>query len=127
MVPVPVPELLTGTRVVADPHAIDALTLPDGARTVRIAPDDVFIIGTTSVTVDDPHGIVEPETMFSGVWLPVSAADAWVAANADWHLPHGDGLSQGMVAALPVKILVEGDRALVIVPVSFADELEERL
>lgn len=123
----PVPEPLTGTRVVADPSALDAITLPAGARAVRIAPDDLFVVGVEPVTVGDPHAIVEPETMFCGVWIATADADEWVATNADWHLPHGDGLSQGMVAALPVKILVEGDRALVMVPVSFADELEERL
>lgn len=123
----PVPEQLIGTRVVADPAAIDAAVLPEGARAVRVAPDDLFVVGTGPVTVDDPHAIVEPETMFSGVWIAAHDAEEWVATNADWHLPHGDGLSQGMVAALPVKILVEGARALVMVPVSFAAELEERL
>ena len=123
----PVPEPLTGIRVVADPAAIDALTLPDGARPVRIAPDDLFILGAAPVMVDDPHAIVEPEAMFCGAWIAATDAEEWVATNADWHLPHGDGLSQGMVAALPVRILVDGERALVMVPISFASELEERL
>jgi hypothetical protein len=124
---VPVPEPLVGVRVVAEPAAIDRITLPAGSRAVRIAPDDLFIVGAEIVTVDDHHAIVEPERMFVGVWLDTGVVNDWVATHADWHLPHGDRLSQGMVAALPVKILVEGDRALVMAPVSFAAELEERL
>lgn len=124
----PEPEVLTGRRIVADPAAIDAIAWPDGVRLVRIAPDDVFAIGVAGpVPVADPHAIDEPETMFSGIWLDTGAVEEWVATNADWHLPHGDGLSQGMVAALPVKILVVADRALVMVPTSFLAELGERL
>lgn len=128
MVPVPEPEILTGRRIVADPAAIDAIAWPAEVRVVRIAPDDVFAIGANGpVAIADPHAIDEPETMFSGVWLATAAVEEWVATNADWHLPHRDGLAQGMVAALPVKILVEGAQSLVMVPVSFAAELEERL
>jgi hypothetical protein len=124
---VPEPEILTGTRIVADPAALDSAVLPAGTHPVRIAPDDLFVVGPGDVLVDDPHAIVEPETMFSGIWLDLDDVSHWVTHNADWHLPDGDGLSQGMVAALPVKILADGRRALVIVPVSFAHELAERM
>jgi hypothetical protein len=122
-----VPEVLPGRRVVADPAAIDAIVWDEAVRLVRIAPDDVFAIGAGAVEVADPHAISEPETMFCGVRLDRAHAADWVAHHADWQLPPGDGLSQGMVAALPIKILCEGDDALVIVPVSFAAELEYRL
>ena len=83
----PVPEQLIGTRVVADPAAIDRLHPGSGARLVRIAPDDVFVIGAAEIQVDDAHAIVEPECMFTGVWLDTSLVESWVATNADWHLP----------------------------------------
>lgn len=123
----PATEILAGTRVVADPSTIDTVVAPEGARLLRIAPDDLFVLGGGDVKVDDSEAIVEPEIMFAGLWLHRTAAEDWVSLNADWQLPPGDGFAQGMVAALPVKILVEGDRVLVIVPVSFAQELEERL
>jgi hypothetical protein len=115
--------------VVADAEAIDAAIWPAGSTPLRIAPDDVFVLGADDIEIeiDDEHAIVEPESMFAGVWLERVSVETWVAQNAEWLLPDEDGLSQGMVAALPVKIHVEGTRALVLVPASFAHELEFRL
>jgi hypothetical protein len=124
---VPAPEILVGTRVVGDPSTIDAIVAPAGSRLLRIAPDDLFVLGGGLVNVDDGYAIVEPETMFAGLWLDRSEAEDWVSLNADWQLPPGDCFAQGMVAALPVKMVAEEDRVLVIVPVSFARELEDRL
>ncbi len=123
----PVPDVIHGIRIVAEPTAIDRMVWPEGTQPVRIAPDDVFVIGAAVVEVDDVHAIVEPESMFAGLWIDRSFAVEWVQHNAEWLLPDHDGVAQGMVAALPVKILVDGDRALVMVPVSLAHELEARL
>jgi len=121
------PEPLTGVRVVAEPAAIDALVIAAGSTLVRIAPDDAFVIGAAELSVSDPHAIVERETTFAGVWVDRSLVSDWLARTAEWHLPHEDGLSQGMAAALPIKVLTTGGRALVMVPVSFAHELADRL
>jgi len=75
----------------------------------------------------DPHAIVEPEAGFAGAWFAADRVRRWVAGHADWLLPTGDGLSQGQVAGLAVKILVEDDRALVAVTTPIAHELAERL
>jgi hypothetical protein len=123
---VPVLEILSGLRVVADPQSIDSCRWPEGSRVIRIARDDVFVLGADTLVLDDPHAIVEPESMFAGAWVDRTAVEDWMSSVADWHLPRGDGVFQGMVAALPVKILVEADQALVIVPVSFAAEMEAR-
>lgn len=121
------PESLTGLRVTADPDSLDRAVWPMRSRVLRIAPDDVIALDADRVVIDDPHAIVEPESMYTGTWLELGDARRWVAENAEWLLPERDGLSQGMVAALPVKVLVERNRALVIVPVSLSHELEERL
>ncbi len=123
----PVPDVIRGIRVVAEPAAIDRVVWPRGTQPVRIAPDDVFGVGATAVEVDDAHAIVEPESMFAGLWIDRLVAAEWVAQTAEWLLPDHDGVAQGMVAALPIKILIHGDRALVLVPVSLAHELEARL
>ncbi len=121
-------EILTGMRAVADPAAIEAIVWPAGVTVVRIAPDDVLALGATEIEIaGDEHAIVEPETMYAGLWLDRDRVENWVASWAEWHLPHADGLSQGMVAGLPVKIWAERRRALVMVPASFAAELEDRL
>ena len=113
--------------MVAHPAALDRAVWPAGCLVMRIAPDDVFAIGADAVEIDDPHAIIESESMFSGVWLDRSFVEDWIVHNAEWRLPDRDGVSQGMVAALPVKVLVQGARALVMVPASFAHELESRL
>ncbi len=131
-------------RVVADAAALDAAAWPADCSVLRIAPDDALVMvradtgsaagAATSdmievaaaVTDVDPFAIVELESGFVGTWIDTGALRFWVERHADWHLPHGDGLSQGMVAALPVKILVEAGQALVLVPASFASELAER-
>lgn len=120
-------EELTGLRIVASPEAIESAVWPVGSTPLRIAPDDMFLLNGTSAIVGDHHAIIEPESSFQGCWLDRAVVEGWVAANADWLLPAGDGFSQGMVAAIPVKIWAAGTRALVIVPASFGAELEDRL
>ncbi len=78
------------------------------------------------VTGLDPFAIVEPETGLVGVTLGTADAERWVAAHADWLLHPGPGLAQGLVAGVPVKILVRGERAVVLVPTAFAGELADR-
>ena len=61
---------LRGVRVVADPAALDrAAWAGDDVTVLRLAPDDAFAIGATSVTIDDEDAIVEDEDGFVGVWL----------------------------------------------------------
>ena len=120
-------EELTGLRIVASAEAIDAALWPAGSTPLRIAADEVFLLNGTSAIIGDHHAIIEPESTFQGRWLDRAVVEEWVAANADWLLPTGDGFWQGMVAALPVKVWASGTRALVIVPASFGAELEARL
>ncbi len=141
--PVPV---LPALRAVADPVMIDGALawslgarLADlGARVLRLAPDDLLVLVAAArgpvlsalheeIVGRDPYAIVEQEAGFAGAWFAADRVRRWVAGHADWLLPTGDGLSQGQVAGLPVKILMEGDRALVAVPTPIAHELAERL
>ncbi len=80
----PVFEPLPGVRVVADPAAIDALVaaLPAQRPHLRLAPDDVLVIGTAGVAVDDPDAIVEPEAGFVAAEVDLAV----VARHTEW--PH---------------------------------------
>lgn len=144
--PEPVP-VLPALRAVADPVMLDgalawslgARLAELGARVLRLAPDDLLVLAAAAapgpvlsalheeIVGRDPHAIVELEAGFAGAWFAADRVRCWVAGHADWLLPEGDGWAQGQVAGLPVKILVEGDRALVAVPTPLAHELAERL
>lgn len=141
-----------GLRAMASPAAIDAALaagLGDtvdgfGAEALRLAPDDLLVLSTgngwhrgsqdelraaleDALLPGDPHLLVDEEAGFAGRAGNADAVRRWVAANADWLLPEGDGLHQGQVAGLPVKILVHGPWAQVLVLTPIAHELAERL
>jgi len=120
-------EPLRGLRVVADPVALDAARWQgDEVTVLRFSPDDAFAIGAEGVEVDDPDAIVESETGFVGVWLPVSD----LLAHIEWSLPAGrPALAQGSVANVPAKLWLpaeDGD-ALLLTAAAYADDLTSRL
>jgi hypothetical protein len=112
--------------VVADPAAIDALaaSLPAGKVTLRFAPDEAFVIGVSSVHLDDPHAIVEPETGFVALTLERAA----IERHVEWPLAPAGEIGQGKVAGVPAKVawLPDG-RAWVVTQAAFVADLERRL
>jgi hypothetical protein len=120
------PEPLTGLRVVARPSALDALVAPDGGVVLRIAPDDAIVTGTAVLSVDDPYAIVEPEYAFVHWRLTPTEFEA-IRRHIEWPLPAAGALGQGLIAAVPAKIMVAPDHVLLIVSASLADDLSERL
>ena len=125
----PALEIVAGTRVVAQPEALDgARWAGDDIDVIRIAPDEALGIGATGVEVDDPNAIVEPETGFAVALLGPDELGA-LAAHTDWFIPALEirpGLAQGKIAGVPAKLLV-GDPTLLVVQAAYADELERRL
>ncbi len=124
----PVFEPLPGVRVVADPAAIDALVaaLPPDRPHLRLAPDDVIVIGLGGIAVDDPHAIVEPETGFVAAEVDL----AIVARHTEWPIPvEGPAFAQGAVAGVPARLSLARDdrRATLITAAGYADELAVRL
>ena len=120
------PEPLTGLRVVAKPAALDAVVAPTGGVLLRIAPDDAIVTGTSVLSVDDPFAIVEPEYAFVH-WRLTPVEFEAIRRHIEWPLPTLGQLGQGLVAAVPAKIMVAGDHVLLIVSASLADDLSERL
>jgi len=114
--------------VVADRAAIDALVaaLPAQRQHLRLAPDDVLVIGTAGVAVDDPDAIVEPETGFVAADVDLAV----VARHTEWPIPlERPAFAQGAIAGVPARLSLVGDdgRATLITAAAHADELAERL
>jgi len=122
------PESLPALRVVASPATLDGLAWPDGVTALRLATDDLLIIGKAMVALDDEPAIVEKDAGYAGWWLtPDEFADA-VLPHVDWALPvTRPVLAQGLVAGVPAKIWLTDDRALLLCAVAYAHELAERL
>jgi hypothetical protein len=120
------PELLHGLRVVATPATLDAAELPDGATMLRIAPDDAIVTGASTLTLDDPFAIIEPEYAFVHWCLTPEEFDA-VTDHIEWPLPADGQLGQGLIAGVPAKIVVAPEHVMLIVSAGLAHELLERL
>ncbi len=124
----PAPESLKGRRVAASVAALNSARWPQGALVLRLAPDEVLVIGEGAISLDDVHAIVEEDSSFTVVELSPSEAGSVLAGRSDWEPPTAvPSLAQGLVAALPAKVWFEQDRVLLIVPTPYAHELEERL
>lgn len=122
----PAPEMLGVIRVIASPVAIGSIS-SDGV-VLQIAADEALILDATDVVVDDEAAITVPDDGFVGLQMTRDQLAAWCRREAEWDLPDlVSYFTQGMVAGLPIKIWVNGDRALVIGRTSLARDLEERL
>lgn len=123
---------LHGIRITAKPAAIDAASWPAEAITVRVAPDDLFVIDAgiddaAAVVAADPHAIVEDEPMFRGAWL-TDAQFEQLVHRIEWPVPsHRPAMAQGMVCGLAVKLVLEPIRTLLIVSGSAFHEVPDRL
>ncbi len=126
-------ERLEGRRIVARPAALDALGADEQSIFMRLAADELLIIGeplekAELVLINDPHAIVLRETGFAGVWQPAGAALEFLACACEWELPKTrPAFAQGMVAGLPVKLWLESDRVLFVTAAPYAADLEERM
>ena len=122
------PEQLRGVRVVGSPETLDAIDWPDGVAALRLAPDDLFALGATTVVLPDGHPLVADDTGFVGWWLDPAQLFELMEEHVEWELPdERPVLAQGLVAGVPAKVWVDGDRALLLCASVYAHELMERL
>jgi hypothetical protein len=121
------PEPLPALRVVAAPEALDDVATLDGQPGLRLAPDELLLIGAASVEVSGENLVVD-ETGFVGWWLTPEELREQVVPRVDWPLPTArPALAQGLVAGVPAKLWLAEDRALLLCAAAYAHELEERL
>jgi hypothetical protein len=125
---VPGLEVIRARRVVATPASLDGAVWPEGSLALRIAPDDVLMIGDGPLEVNDLHAIVDEESGFAGIWMPAGEAEEFLAGECAWELPEQrPAVAQGMVAGLPAKLWLDHDRVLLMVPAALVHELAARL
>lgn len=122
------PESIFGLRVVASPATLDRLVWPDGVTALRLAQDDLLVIGEAMLALGDEPAIVEKDAGFVGWWVTIEELTGRVLPHVDWRLPASrPALAQGLVAGVPAKIWLTDDRALVLCALAYAHELAERL
>jgi len=122
------PESLPALRVVAAAATLDGLAWPDGVTALRLASDDVLLVGEGRVAVGNEPAIIEQDAGFVGWWLTPGELAAAVLPHLDWPLPLSrPALAQGMVAGVPAKIWLTDDRSLLLCAAAYAHELAERL
>ncbi|HSF86485.1 MAG TPA: hypothetical protein VLG28_12635 [Acidimicrobiia bacterium] len=110
-------ERLVVTRIVSTPEALDLLDLPAGGLMLRIAPDEALLLGVVGVSVDDPHAIVITDPGWCAVWVDAERATRFLNHECAWPRPSvRPAFAQGMVGHLPVKLWLEADRTLFVVP-----------
>src|SRR5512132_1516636 len=80
------PEALPALRVVAASEALDELTAPAEHPVLRLAPDELLVIGAASVEVTGEHLVVD-ESGFVGWWLTPEELRNQVVPHVDWPLP----------------------------------------
>jgi hypothetical protein len=121
------PEALPALRVVGAAAALDELVVPDDHPTLRVAPDEMLVIGAVSVQVAGENLVVD-EAGFVGWWLTPDEVRELVLPHIDWPLPTTRPvLAQGLVAGVPAKLWLADDRTLLLCAAAYAHELEERL
>jgi hypothetical protein len=121
------PESLAALRIVAAPEALDDFTQADEHPALRLAPDDMLVIGAASAEVGGEHLIVD-EAGFVGWWLTPDEVTTHLLPHVDWPLPTArPALAQGMIAGVPAKLWLAEDRALLLCAAAYAHELMERL
>ena len=123
------PELepLQATRIAADAATLDVARWTAGALALRTAPDEVLLIGGSLVDIADPYAIVVEDGGWCGAWMPAAQADPFLRSAAAWPMRDDrPAFVQGMIAGLPLKVWLEDNRVLFIVPAAFAAEFAER-
>ena len=125
---VPVVEIINGRRVVASPSAIDSGRFPPNALLLRMAPDDVLVIGDGSIELADDAAIIEADSGWCALHVSEEQATEIIAHHAAWNPPiRRPVLVQGMIAGLAAKVYLDGENSLIIVATPFGAEVEERL
>ena len=122
------PERLPALRVVASPATLDGLAWSEGGTALRLAADDLLVIGEGRVALGNEPAIIEQDAGVVGWWLTLAELETAVLPHVDWPLPSSrPTLAQGLVAGVPAKIWLTDDRSLLLCAAAYAHELAERL
>lgn len=119
---------ISATRIVASPAALDKAVWPVAALVLRVASDEALITPPIEgLTLDDPYAIIVPDGGFAAGWVAAEEALAFLERACEWELPsQRPALAQGAVAGVPVKLWLEEERVLFVVPGPYVHDFGER-
>ncbi len=60
------PEPISGTRIVAAAEVLDGMTLPDTLGALRIASDELFVLGSFMVATSEPTSSSQRRDSWAG-------------------------------------------------------------
>jgi hypothetical protein len=111
VVPVRAPEPLTGWRVVARPDTLDALEQASVGSTLRLAPDDLLLVGSGAApSVEDRDAIVVPDAGFVAWALDRAELQELAQRHVEWEVPvTGPAVAQGHGSARLVCLRAYAD------------------
>ena len=111
-------QVVAAVRIAARPEALDDASWSADAT--------VLLLDALDAGAPEPDAIVFPDMSWVRFVLPAAAGSEVMARAAAWPAP-SRGLGQGMVAGIPVKLVVGEADWWFVVPAVVADEFEERL
>jgi hypothetical protein len=122
------PDPIQGLRVIAAPALLDGLAWPDGVTALRLALDDLLVIGANPGSLGDVAAIVEEERGYVGWWLTADELRDRVVPHVEWPLPAArPALAQGLIAGVPAKLWLAEERTFLFCAAAYAHEIAERL
>lgn len=121
-------EPMSVTRVVSTSEALDDAGFSGDSIVLRTAPDEVLVLPPQHVEVDDAHAVIVEDSGWYGGWVPCAVAEVFLRNNCTWELPTArPSFAQGRVADAPVKLWLESERVLFLVPHVAAHDLMRRM
>ena len=154
-------EAVATVRVAARAETLDGASWPGDATAVRLADDEVLVLDALETSPPEPDAIVFPDTGWVRFVLTPEAGAELMARAASWPPPvprldtgvgsdvssgsaSASALGQGMVAGIPVKLVVPAGAGAgtepgsvgvsggdgpwwFLVPAALADDFEGRL
>lgn len=104
-------EAVATVRVAARAETLDGASWPGDATAVRLADDEVLVLDALETSPPEPDAIVFPDTGWVRFVLTPEAGAEFMARAASWPPPvpqrgSASALGQGMVAGIPVKLVV---------------------
>lgn len=119
-------QVVAAVRIAARPEALDSASWPADATVLRLAADEVLLLDALDAGPPEPDAIVFADMSWVRFVLGASSGREVMARAAAWP-PPSQGLGQGMVAGIPVKLVVGESNWWFVVAAVIADEFDERL
>jgi sarcosine oxidase gamma subunit len=124
---------------VADAAACDAVAVADASAAVRVAPDEVMLVGAPGDADEIARDAASRAAAIDPDALVLDVSDGWAALTLEGDDVHAAfsrlsplrlperGFVQGDVARVPAKVVIEPERLLLLVPSMWGEHLRSRI